>query len=199
MLIDEQAHGDHGDAAALDRDHALLLTTAQHLRRLISNAEHQRSVRAIDVRIQQAHAQALTGQGTGQVHRHRALAHAAFAAAHGDHVPYARNALAFGRLSMAGLANRPLTGGLAQFDLHLVDSIQPQQDLPRFAGDPLPLALGESRQGEPDHRSRGGHAHLINPAEFRHGATTPRIPDLGKNAVRLLGRNHLFGLLRGGS
>ena len=199
MLIDEQAHGDHGDAAALDRDHALLITTALHLRRLIGNPKHQRCVRAVDVRIQQAHAQALPCQGTGQIHRHRALAHAAFAAAHRNHMPNARNALAFGRLSMAGLANRPLTGGLAQFDLHLIDPVQFQQDLSGFTGDPFTLALGESRQGEPDHRSRWGHAHLINPAEFRDGTTTPRIPDLRKDTVRLLGRNHLSGLLRGGS
>ncbi len=46
------------------------------------DAEHPRQARAIDVRIQQAHAPPALRQRHGQIHRHRALAHAALAGGH---------------------------------------------------------------------------------------------------------------------
>ena len=45
---------------------------------------------------------------------------------------------------MAGLTDSPLAGGLPQFDLHIIDSVQAQQRLTGFAGDAFTLPLGET-------------------------------------------------------
>jgi hypothetical protein len=100
---------------------------------------------------------------------------------------------------MAGLADSPLAGGLPQFDLHIIDSVQAQQRLTGFASDAFTLPLGETGQGESEDHTGSFHPDLINPAEFRHGTAAARILDLSKNAVCLLDRNHRIVLLRAGS
>ena len=100
---------------------------------------------------------------------------------------------------MAGLTDSPLTGGLTQFDLNIVDAVQVQQRLTGFLGNPFPLPLSKTGQGESEHHPGPLHADLVNPAEFRDGTTAARILDLSKNAVDLLDRNHLVVLLRAGS
>ena len=96
MGIDQQAHRDHGDAAALDRGQDLVIAAAPHLGGLVGHPQHRRGIGAIDIRIEQADLEAAFGQGAGQVHRHGALAHAPFAAAHGDDLFDAGDGLALG-------------------------------------------------------------------------------------------------------
>jgi hypothetical protein len=55
-------------------------------RRLV-DAEHQREVGPVDVRVHDPDAQPALGEAHGQVHRDRALPHPALAARHGDDAP----------------------------------------------------------------------------------------------------------------
>ena len=144
MLINQQAHGHHGNPAAADRDDALTLPAADHLRCLVSHSQHGWGIGAVDVGVEQADRFALPGQCAGQIHRDSALADAAFATADGDDLTNAGNPLAFGLLSMARLADAALTGRLSEFDLDVVDAVQSAQQFFGFGGDPLTLALGES-------------------------------------------------------
>ena len=95
-----------------------------------------------------------SGQGAGQVHRHGALAHTAFAAAHGNHLFHAGDGLAFGHLPMAATtgpmactADRRCPCRRAHFDLHVGDAIHPQGGVADGLGDAGLLALGEAWQG----------------------------------------------------
>ena len=110
MFIDEEAHGHHGDAAALDRDDPLLISTPLDFGCLICHAEHRRCVGSVDVCIEQSDPQSLLRQSAGQIDGHGALADAALAAADGDHLTHPWNRLAFSGLTMARLADSPLAG-----------------------------------------------------------------------------------------
>ena len=133
----------------------------------------------------------LLGQGAGEVHRNGALADTAFAAAHGDHLPHAWNRLTLRRLTMSGLADPPLTGGLSHFDLNLFDAVELGEQSARFAGNSLPLTLGESRQHQPEHHPWRRDAHLIDPAELHDRSAAAGILHLFQAADRLLRRDHV--------
>ena len=132
VLLDQQPHRHHHDAAALDRLQHLVAAAAAHLGAAVGHPQHGGGVGAVDVGIQQAHPQAGSGQGTGQVHRHRALAHTPLAAADGDHLTHPGDPLPLRQLARARGRRRRSGPGrccprLGQFDLHVVDPVERQQ------------------------------------------------------------------------
>ena len=181
VLADQQTHRHHGNAAALDRRQPLVSPFALHLGGPVGHPQHGGGIGAIDIGIEQAHPQARLGQGAGQVHRHGALANAALATAHGDHLLHPRNRLALGPAPVAAGADRGSLVGMAagaglgrgrgQFDLHIVDALEAKQGRPGLADDPLPLAGGKARQGQAKHGPIGLQAHLIDPLQLQQGAT----------------------------
>ena len=191
MLINQEPHRHHGNTAAFDRDDALLITAALHLRRAVRDAQHGGNVGAVDVGVEQAHAVSLLGQGAGEVHSDGAFADTPFAAAHCDHLTDTGNRLTLRRLTVSGLADAPLTGRLTHFDLNVLDAVELCEQMARFAGDSLPLTLGESRKRQPEHHTRRHDAHLIDPAELHHRSAAAGIVDLFQAAHRLLRRDHV--------
>ena len=181
VLADQQPHRHHGNATAVDRGQPLIGPFALHLGGAVGHPQHGGGVGAIDIGIEQAHPQARLGQGAGQVHGHRALAHAALAAADGDHLLHPRNRLALGAAAVAAAANRrPLVGmaagaglgrGLGQFNLDVVDAIEAEQGRPGLTDNPFPLAGGKARQGQAKHGPIRLQAHLVDPLQLHQGAT----------------------------
>ncbi len=192
VIVDQQTHRHHGDAAGLDRHNPLLIAAALHLRCLVSDAQHGGCVRPVDIGVQKSDPQAGLGEGAGQIDRDGALADAALAAAHGNHLADAGDRLAFRRLTMAGLANAPLAWRLADLDLHVVNAIERHQSAPCFGHDAVSLALGEAWKAEAKHSPRRGDADLFDPAELQGRFATAGIFDLLEGLVGLLDRGHPF-------
>ena len=79
VIVDQQTHRHHGDAAGLDRHNPLLIAAALHLRCLVSDAQHGGCIRPINIGVQKSDPQAGLGEGAGQIDRDGALADAALA------------------------------------------------------------------------------------------------------------------------
>ena len=82
IALEEEVHALHGEPARA-RDRAQAFVGADP-HRLAAQPEHLRHRRAVQVGVEQADPAAGQAERCGQVHRHRALAHAALAAHHGD-------------------------------------------------------------------------------------------------------------------
>jgi hypothetical protein len=152
--------------------------------------------------VRSAHPQAAAGQGTGQIHGHGALAHAALAAAHGNHLFHSRDRLAWRQLT-AGAGSRTMPCGadrralvscrLTHLDLHIADALDGKHGLPCLAGDPALLALGEGRQAEPEDQTTVLQAGLLNPAQLQEAAPAAGVTEGTQGCGGLLQRCHQVG------
>jgi hypothetical protein len=110
------------------------------------------------------------------------------------------NGLAFGHLAMAtsAMPTRTMTcsadwggaGGLAYFDLNVVDPIKAKQGLLDLLGDLALLALGESRQGEAHQGPLPLEPGILKPTQFQQAAPTARVLDDLEGDTGLLNGRH---------
>ena len=146
MFIDQQPHRDHGDSARFDWNDPLLIPTAHHFGGLVGNPKHGWCVGPVDIGVEEADPQPLLGNRAGQVDRNCALAYATLATGHCNDLAHSRDGLALSRLPVTGLADSSLAGGLAEFNLDVVNAFEACQQLAGFLNNPVALPLSETRQ-----------------------------------------------------
>ena len=157
-LVAGDEHADGNDLHAVRHrreDHVV------HPGGCLGDAHQGRYREAVDVRVHDAHAQALGRQGAGQVDGHRGLSHAALAAGHGKHL---------GQRSWLVERDAPLAAGAAELLLQRValglrhdlqvdvdggDAGNAQQRRLRIPRDRVPeRAAGDGEQHRQAHRRR---------------------------------------------